>query len=634
MLELLAFDPDLISADWKSVRDRISALDPAIKKNFETVLVLDSNGRAWGDPKALDYSDRDYFHRIMSGEEYVLSDPLQSKSSGEMVVAMALPIHGVGGIVNRVMVGTLSLKRISEIVLGAKAGDTGFASLVDSSGLIMVHPNADYVLKHNMKDDPIPELATIGKRMISGEHGFGIFHIDGKAKYLSFAPVKNSGWSVGLTATQDEFSARIGPLKLIITGFGMLLSCLVAGLAIFVLGQSFKPLADLERAFAALSKGDLSLRVSVKIQDEIGRLATSYNTVAESLSSLVTTIKEANKATSKVSQTLAVNSEETSAAVEEIDAAMSSMGERASLLSRSVEGSGLAVGEIHKGVENLNELITRQSVAISQSSASVTQILANIGNIERSAERELGLSREAAQLAQNGDEAMKDTTRSLDEVSKAAESILSLTEVIDSVASQTNLLAMNAAIEAAHAGEAGRGFSVVADEIRKLAESTATNAGEISKALKRVAGAIERTINHSHSASDFFTGILESSRAVEQGMDESLGGLREVSAGSMQITEALTALRETSQSVEVSGREIEKRLSDISSSSMEVLRVSQEDVNSVREIATGLRQVSTAIASLAELSNQSAKTVQNMEDHLSNVILMDKSTPTHNLSSH
>jgi len=620
VLELLSADPSFADADWKAIKARLDALRPATAKRFDELIAIDASGRLWGDKAAIDYSDRDYFRRALAGEDLALSDPIVSKLSGELVVAIATPLRK-GASIRGVLVGTLSLKQVSALVLGAKVGETGSAFLLDSSGLILVHPNADYALKKNLKDDPSPEVAAVAGKMIAGQKGSGAYRLDGRERILFFGPVEGSGWSIGLSATKDEFYARIGPLKFLVTLFGLFLSCLVSGLAILILTRSFRPLAGLETAFSALAKADLSIRVGSRSKDEIGRLASSYDQVVESLSSLVATLKGANKESSEIAQSLASNSEETSASVEEIEATMRSMDERASSLSGAVAKSGAAIAGIHGGVEGLNRLIARQSVALSQSSSSITQILANIGSIEHGAERELGLAKEASELARKGDDAMRETTGSLDEVSKAAESIVSLIGVIDTVASQTNLLAMNAAIEAAHAGEYGKGFSVVADEIRKLAESTASNAAEISRTLRGVAEAIARTAERSRSASALFGGLLEGAGAVEHGIDESLAGLREVSAGSMQITEALTELRETSRSVETAGSDIEEKLKAITSSTDEASRVAQEDACSVREAAAGLGQVSAAVVALAQLSCRSADTVQALEGHLTRFTL-------------
>lgn len=336
-LELIASDPTLSSADWKTIKARVNAIAPTLEKSFESIMILDAEGRLWGDKKGEDYSDRDYFKRIKSGTDYILSDPLTSKTSGEVVAVMALSLKSLSGELRGVVLGTMSLKKISSLVLAAKMGQSGSASLIDSTGLIIVHTNADLVLKQNITDPSDPEVAAIAKRMLAGEKGFGIFRMNGKGMGLFFSPLEGSSWSVGLSLTDEEFSSSLGSLKFIILAFGLALSCIVVGIAIYSLTKSFRPLSALESAFSALAGGDLSRRVATKRRDEIGRLAASYDKVVEALSHLVASLKTANQQTAAFSQTLALDSEETSASVEEIEASMSQMGERASLLSSSVE---------------------------------------------------------------------------------------------------------------------------------------------------------------------------------------------------------------------------------------------------------------------------------------------------------
>jgi methyl-accepting chemotaxis protein len=368
----------------------------------------------------------------------------------------------------------------------------------------------------------------------------------------------------------------------------------------------------------------MSVHIAARTNDEIGVLAASYDAVIGKLSSLLAVVKEANASSARTGQELAAHAEETSSAVDQLGAAISSMDERASELSASVTGSGEAVSGIGLGVEGMNALIERQSSAIAQSAAFVEQMIASVGSLERGAESRLGESRAAAALATRGDEEMRDTAAAFERIDAGAQEMLSMISVIDEVAGKTNILAMNAAIEAAHAGEFGRGFSVVADEIRKLAESTAANARDISSTLGAIVEGIAQAAERSRAANELFDGILAGARAVERGMGESLVGLKDLGAGSEQITSALMELRETSHLVSESGKKIGERLREISEASSDASRIAAEDTAAIREAAAGLANISRSIVALSTLSSGNAEAVKGIEEKLSGFVLREE----------
>jgi methyl-accepting chemotaxis protein len=219
---------------------------------------------------------------------------------------------------------------------------------------------------------------------------------------------------------------------------------------------------------------------------------------------------------------------------------------------------------------------------------------------------------------------MRDIASAFERINVGADSMLEMIQVIDAVAGQTNILAMNAAIEAAHAGDLGRGFSVVADEIRKLAESTAANAGEISTTLGSVVEGIGSAADRSRAANVLFEGILKGAHNVERGMEESLVGLKDLSLGNEQITSAIGELHDTSALVRGSGAKIAQRLDEIAAATEETSRIASDDARAIREAVQGLGQITESISALSALSYRNAEAVSGIEEHLAGFILRDE----------
>lgn len=296
---------------------------------------------------------------------------------------------------------------------------------------------------------------------------------------------------------------------------------------------------------------------------------------------------------------------------------MTSMNERTDFLQNEITSSSDQMTHINQFIERVVRMIEDQAAAVNESSASIEQMIANVSNIEKSTENKLSVIHE---LETHAIQLEKDMVLNVQDMEATFDSTVVISEmisVINKVASQTNLLAMNAAIEAAHAGEFGKGFSVVADEIRTLAEQTASNAKNISSSLGEIVGKIDKTTKQTQNSSITITRVIGGITDVTDGMNETMSGLKEIAIGNQQITESLSELNRMTQEIKSSGTEMQKDSHSIENSFSKITGKMNENKQGINEISQGVKEISNSMLTLSNLSNQNAKNIETLELELS-----------------
>jgi methyl-accepting chemotaxis protein len=352
---------------------------------------------------------------------------------------------------------------------------------------------------------------------------------------------------------------------------------------------------SIESGITAMKDGDLTQALSVSSKDEIGLLSSDLDTFATSLRSSLSKIQSVSAENIAMKDTLVATAEEALSSAEQISVNGETIAQRIRMLDESLGTAAGAVDSIGSSISGLDGRIQGQMSMVEESTASVTQMIASINNVTTITDQRQAAIDKLVGTVASGGEKMTATFEEVKRINESVGSIQDITGIIASISSQTNLLAMNAAIEAAHAGEAGKGFSVVADEIRKLAEASSVNSKEIGAILKDIIGLIDSATRSGMETNTAFQSIDAEVKELRDSLAEIFSNMSELHAGGDQILEAMNGLRDASIEVKDDSTAIGRSSSSIRESMSTLKRVSAEVAGGMAEISTGTREISTAM---------------------------------------
>ncbi|MDR2143215.1 MAG: methyl-accepting chemotaxis protein [Treponema sp.] len=439
----------------------------------------------------------------------------------------------------------------------------------------------------------------------------------------SYAPIKNSaGTPVGLVGIDFPAEELIKTIhaevfKQIVTG----IVSLAIGLFIFLVFQRmiFGKLSTINAILKEISEGegDLTRRIEVRHMDEIGELGSYFNLTLEKIKSLVTTIKAQTGSLLNVGQELSANMKETAFEVRKITGNIQTIMKKTLNQSESVSQTGVTMEQVTRNIDRLNDRVTEQTESVSRSSSAIEQMLANIKNVTHTLEQNTENVRQLTAASESGRDGLHGVSRDVQEIAQESEGLLQINAVMQNIASQTNLLAMNAAIEAAHAGEAGRGFAVVADEIRKLAENSGKQSKTISSVLKKIKESIDLITNSVNTVLSQIQTIGEKVRIVSDQESSILNAMEEQSHGSQEILESIARLNEITQSVKQESTEMFTGSREVIEESRNLEKLSEEITGGMNEMTIGMDQINTAVNMVNELSAENRNHINNLVNEVS-----------------
>jgi methyl-accepting chemotaxis protein len=367
---------------------------------------------------------------------------------------------------------------------------------------------------------------------------------------------------------------------------------------VMMLNGILERIGEARSHLSSMSEGDFSSHnISLSSRDELGCLLYDLSRVRYNVASLLGSIRASSGQTVEIQEQLTSASEQTSSAMTEMNGNMDSIARSARELDKNINIVSQSMDKLGEGVGAMDRGIDSQGQLQEQSSAAVTEMAANIESIADIAHSRITSAEDLNREALEGRTVIEETITGIQEIDSSVDNIKAITQVILSIASRTNLLAMNAAIEAAHAGEAGRGFSVVAEEIRKLAETSSVNSKQINDIIKDIVGKIEEAARRGGRTQTSFDSLTKGIGEVTNSLMEIEASVSELKTGSGEIISAMTDLEDNSHLLRRLSQAMTEERVAVNSSLEGVLQISAHNQSAMGEMGIGAREVlETALA--------------------------------------
>ena len=591
----------------------------AVGENCENIAFYDAEGNAiTADGRLINFATRPYFAEAFAGKDFA-SDPAFSTVTNSVLQHYSVPVYNenkkpIGAIV-MVISGNTVLSTIEKIDMG---GGMHPSILNWATATTVANANPADTEKTEAdggaKIDENEGLGLVLTNIFQGKEGITDFvdpniHVHLLAAYKK---IPGTTWTVFTVAPYDVYFGSLNSVRKITALIVSIATVISAFIIAVLISLLIKPLNTVKNSITVISSGnaDLTQRIPSVSNDEIGDVVTGFNAFVEKLHGIVSNLQSSKEDLVTVDSDLQIRTQEATSSIKEIISNIESVNSQIGTQAASVQETAGAVNQISSNIESLEHMIASQATCVTQASSAVEQMIGNIDSVNVSVNKMVESFKQLELHSNEGSETQSNANEQIMEINEQSKMLQDANAAIAGIAEQTNLLAMNAAIEAAHAGEAGKGFAVVADEIRKLSETSTDQSKTIGAELQKIQDTIQSVVTVSNETNTAFSAIAASIVETSQIIEQIKGAMEEQQSGSKQIINALQSMNDSTSEVRVASSEMMNGNKHILEEVNKLQRATDVMKDSIQKMHIGAERINETGSSLSNISGKVADNIK------------------------
>ncbi|MDR2965158.1 MAG: methyl-accepting chemotaxis protein [Treponema sp.] len=568
---------------------------------------------AWTPDSGWDQTQRPWFKSAKDAAGSItFSEPYVSVTTDSLTIALSKTVfdwqgRDIGVVAMGIQVADLDIEKTRTLIFPEQR-----LYLLNKDGLHITHSDSSRVMKDNFFK--VSGFDHYFKEVLSSDT---FLALDNNINFFA-AKIPLADWSLVSIIPNSVIFADINKLLRMIAFVVAGLLALAVLILIFQTRRLIKPLGNIALALRGISQDwDFTRRLDIQKTGgtaEIDEISGVFNMTFEKIRDLVGNIKHKVNALTNTSFELSANMEKTSNAIDDISVKLNEMQTLEHKLGNEAVEANKAVEIIKTSIDNLNKLVDEQAASVNTSSSAIEEMTANIQSVTRTLIENSQNVDALMEASENGKTGLQAVEQAIQEIVKDSEGLLEINAVMDNIASQTNLLSMNAAIEAAHAGESGKGFAVVADEIRKLAESSAEQSKTTASMLKKIKDSIDSITKSSNEVFARFEAIDSSVKTVSEHETNIRNAMEEQELGSRQILDSVSRLKDITESVKSGSEDMSSSGDKLINKTHEFMNISNQVLDGMNEIVSGaMGEIKIATKHVDEMSNENNRNFNDLK---------------------